>query len=238
MPLFDAHTLIGTWPSGEADLRLETLAAGMQARQVTRALVTHTNSLFYDTPTGNAQCAEICGKHAPLDPVAVLDPLSYPGCLEEMKRRLDAGATVFRLAPREHAYPFSASVGPLTAVLKRLEAARLILVDLTGLDQPSVHADIIEHIQTPTAFTVDGRTLGIALHAAAMSPHVLLETSRLTGGGAIEAAVRRVGANRVIFGSGAPLYSLGSAVMSLQFAELTDADRASIFEGNLARILK
>jgi predicted TIM-barrel fold metal-dependent hydrolase len=66
---------------------------------------------------------------------------------------------------------------------------------------------------------------------------VWVETSRLDAGGAIEAAVKYLGANRVIFGSGSPLRSIGSAVMSLQYAELSDADRAAIFEGNVQRLL-
>ena len=49
--------------------------------------------------------------------------------------------------------------------------------------------------------------------------------------------MREIGAERVLFGSGAPLTALGSAIMSVQYAELSEADRAAILEGNVARIL-
>lgn len=237
MPLFDVHTLTGSWPTGEADLSLDALAQSMKSRQIDSALVTHTGALFYDSASGNAECRQICTDQPALRPVAVINPLGFPGCLEEIKRAADAGVTAFRLAPREHNYAFSASTGPLTAVLKRLESARLLLVDLTGLPQPVIHADIIEHLETPTAFTIQGSSLGILLHAAAMSPHVYIETSRLTAGGAIEAAVRRVGSERVLWGSGSPLYSAGSAVMSLQYAELNESERTAIFSGNARKLL-
>ncbi|HEU4754061.1 MAG TPA: hydrolase, partial [Armatimonadota bacterium] len=68
-------------------------------------------------------------------------------------------------------------------------------------------------------------------------PNVWVETSNLAAGGAIEAAVKGLGAERVVFGSGAPLRVLGSAVMSVQYAELSEADRGAVFEGNLQRIL-
>ena len=54
---------------------------------------------------------------------------------------------------------------------------------------------------------------------------------------AVEAAAQQLGAERVVFGSTAPLLSMGSAVMSVQYAELSEPDRTAIFEGNIQRLL-
>lgn len=237
MPIIDAYTLVGTWPQAEVDLSLEALAAGMQARGVGRSLVTHTGAIFYDTGWGNSQVVELCSRHDPLEPVAVVDPLKYPSCLDEIDRRLEAGVKVFRLCPREHGYPFSGNVGPLREVLRRLERARLLLVDLCGLPIPSLGAEMEELLPVPTAFTVESDALGLVFHAGKSGANVWLETSRLHAGGAIEAAVRSLGGERVVFGSSSPLRSLGSAITSLQFADLADADRANILEGNVQRVL-
>lgn len=237
MPIIDAYTLVGTWPQAEVDLSLEALAAGMQARGVGRSLVTHTAAIFYDMTWGNNQVVELCSRHEPLQPVAVINPLKYPACLDEIERRLQGGVKVFRLCPREHGYPFSGQVGPLREVLRHLEQARLLLVDLCGLPIPSLGAEMEELLPVPTAFTVESDALGLLFHAGKSGPNVWLETSRLRAGGAMEAAVRNLGAERIVFGSSAPLRSLGSAVTSLQFAELSDADRANILEGNIQRVL-
>lgn len=237
MPIIDAYTLLGAWPEAEIDLSVEALAAGMQGRSVSKSLVTHTTAVFYDPALGNQQCAELCSRYEPLLPVAVIDPLRYPACLDEIERSLGRGAKVFRLCPREHGYPLSAAVGPLLEVLEKLASASLLLVDLTNLPAPVISADLPARLPIPTACTVDGASLGTVLCAGRSGPNVWIETSRLEAGGAVEAAVRGLGAGRLIFGSGAPLRSLGSAVMSVQYAEMPEPDRQLIFDGNVAKLL-
>lgn len=237
MPIVDSYTLVGSWPQAEVDLSVEALAAGMQARGVAKSLVTYTSAIFYNAALGNTQVMHLAGQHAPLIPVAVANPLDFPHCLDEITRCLDRGVKVFRLCPREHGYPFSGSFGPLRAVLRKLETARLLLVDVVGLPTPVIAAETEDLLPAPTAFSVDGASLSTLICAAKGGSNVWVETSRLDSGGAVEAAVEHIGAGRVIFGSGSPLRSLGSAVMSVQYAELSEADRAAIFEGNVQRLL-
>ena len=237
MPITDCYTLLGSWPQAEVDLSIEALAAGMQARGVTQSLVTHTSAIFYTPSLGNDQTVQICSQHQPLVPVAVVDPLKYPECLDEVARRLEQGVRVFRLCPREHGYPFQGLVGPLREVLSKLSGAQLILVDLVGLPAPVIGADLHDLLPCPTAVSVDSCALGTLIHAGRQAQNLWVDTSRLDGGGAIEAAVRHLGAERVVFGSVAPLRTLGSAVVSVQYAELSDAERSAIFEGNVQRAL-
>ncbi|MCC2669734.1 MAG: putative metal-dependent hydrolase of the TIM-barrel fold [Armatimonadetes bacterium] len=237
MPIIDSYTLVGSWPQAEVDLSVEALAAGMQARGVSQSLVTYTGAIFYHSAMGNTQVMHLASQHQPLTAVAVINPFDYPDCLDEVNRCLDRGVKVFRLCPREHGYPFSGSFGPLREVLRRLEMARLLLVDVVGLPAPVIAADVEDLLPVPTAFTVDGTGLSTLIYAAKQGPNVWVETSRLDAGGAVEAAVKHIGANRVIFGSGSPLRAIGSAVMSVQYAELSEADRLSVFEGNVQRVL-
>jgi hypothetical protein len=237
VPIIDCYTLLGPWPQAEADLSLEALAAGMQARGVSRSLVTHATAIFYNSAVGNDQALQLGKENAQLTPVAVVNPLQYPACLDEVDLRLGQGFRVFRLCPREHGYPFSGAVGPLRDLLAKLGQARLLLVDLVGLSAPVLTADVAELLPVPTVMTADGAALGTVIQAARRSPQVWVETSRLKAGGAVEAAVRHMGADRVLFGSGAPLRALGSAVMAIQYAELSDVDRAALFEGNAQRAL-
>ena len=199
MPITDAYTLLGAWPLAEVDLSVEALAAGMQARGITRSLVTHTTAIFYDQTLGNDQALQICAQHQPLEPVAVINPLIYPHCLAEIDRCLERGVKLFRLCPREHRYPFSGSVGPLRECLRRLEAAKLVLIDVVGLPAPVLTADIEGLIPTPTAFSVDGAGLGTVLAAGHQNQNIWVETSQLTEGGAREAAVQHLSSVRFFF---------------------------------------
>jgi hypothetical protein len=237
MPLVDCNTLVGAWPQAEVELSVEALAAGMQSRQVGTSLITHTAAIFYNPAAGNDQARALAAQHQPLRPVAVLNPLEYPTCLAEAERQLAAGVQVFRLCPKEHGYPLSGAFGPLREVFEALSAARLVLIDAADLANPVLSHDVADLLRCATAVTVDERNLGTAVQCGRRTPHLLVETSRLEAGGALEAAVAHLGAARVLFGSAQPLRSIGSAVMSVQFAELSDADRAAIFEGNAQRLL-
>ena len=60
---------------------------------------------------------------------------------------------------------------------------------------------------------------------------------RLLAAGALDAAAEAAGADRLLFGSRSPLLSLGSALQSLEFTELSDTDRRAVLGGNLERLL-
>ncbi len=237
MAIADAYTLLGAWPETEIELSAHTLLRAMKGRGVSRALVSHASAIFYDSAIGNRENDAICGQHAELHPVSVLNPLRYPTCIAEAEQALAQGQRAFRLCPGEHEYPFSESVGPLRELLRSLTGASALFVDVTRLAAPVISAGVLELLPAPVVFTVDAGGLGTVLHAGTVSAHVRVETSRLTAGGAVEAAAAGVGIDRLIFGSGAPLRTLGSAVMSVQYAEFSEADRAAIFESNLAGLL-
>jgi predicted TIM-barrel fold metal-dependent hydrolase len=237
VPIIDSYTLLGVWPESEIDLSVDALAQAMQARGVGRSLVTHTSAIFYDTTLGNDTVIQVCSQHAPLTPVAVINPLEYPRSQAEIERCLGKGVQVFRLCPREHGYPLSGAVGPLREAFRALESAKLLLIDIADMPAPGIAAGVEDLLPVPTVLTVDGEELGTVIHAGKSGPNVWVDTSRLSAGGAIETAVQHLGASRVVFGSGSPLLVIGSAVMAVQYAELSEADRNAVFEGNLQRVL-
>ncbi|MEI6519168.1 MAG: amidohydrolase family protein [bacterium] len=70
-------------------------------------------------------------------------------------------------------------------------------------------------------------------------PNVYLESSlvSLLAGG-LETAVKTLGADRVIFGSGFPIHSPHAAVLDVLHAEISDMDKAKIAAGNLMKLIK
>ena len=75
------------------------------------------------------------------------------------------------------------------------------------------------------------------LAAAERWPHLHLDTSRLAHFGAIETAVRRVGAERLLLGTGAPERPPTAPVNAILAAAIPDDAKRAILGGNAARIL-
>jgi predicted TIM-barrel fold metal-dependent hydrolase len=193
-------------------------------------------ALYYDAVEGNEDTATVCAGRPELIPAAVIDPRTYPGCLEEVRRRREQGFRIFRLFPEAHGYPID--FAPLEGLLPELAGGLAVFStgrpgDATALARRLADLDL-------TAALDPGGTdvLGELLAAMQSAPKLYLETTSLLAAGAIEAAVRTCGADRLLFGSGAPLRAFSSALMSIQFAELSDADRSAILGGNLAQLLE
>ena len=237
MPIIDCQTIVGVWPSSPVDLSPGALTSAMQARGVARAIACHTSAIFYDAPSGNRAVEAMAGLTPGLVPAAVLNPRRYPACLAEAKRALAAGVRCFRFFPGIHDYPFSGQLAALTETLDALRGAKMLQIDLQGAGAAHLARDFGPQLTMPTLLTVECEDLALALAAAKQIAYLRIDTSRLTATGAIDTAVRTLGADRVLFGSGAPLTALGSAIMSVQYAELSEAERAAVLEGNAAKIL-
>lgn len=235
MPFIDAHAVFGFWPLEKVDLSVDALQAAMRARSVTQSLAYSAKALFYDAGEGNDDTVSVCGQRPELLPVAVLDPRSYPACLEEARKRLAQGVQAFRLFPDRHGYPVD--FAPAAELLEEL-AGQLVIVSTAQMGAPTALARLVGNTGCRTVLELESPALlGEALAALRRCACLELATRGTEAAGALEAAVAAAGAARLVFASGSPLLSLGSALMSVQFASLSDADRASILGDNLARLL-
>lgn len=236
MPVIDCNTLAGFWPGPAAGaLPVEVVLESMQARGVGKSLLWHTAAVFHAPAVGNDLALAAARAHpGELVAAGVLDPRDPAACQAEVARLRGEGVDVYRFCPGLHRYPLSAQYGPLRAVLEGLSGVKLLCVDLG--DAP-LALDAAPLLAGPTLFTLPAERLGEALVLGKAAPALHAEVSGLLAAGAIEAAVRGLGAERVLFGSASPLQALGSAVTAVQFAELGDADRAALLEGNARRLL-
>jgi predicted TIM-barrel fold metal-dependent hydrolase len=235
MPILDLNTLFGFWPRDKVDLSVDVLVAAMRARQVARSVTYSAKALFYEATEGNDDTATVCASRPELIPAAVIDPRAYPRCVDEVRKRRAQGFRIFRFFPDFHDYPLD--FAPLDVLLP--ETAGGLALFATG--RPGAATSLARRVAASNqAVILDPRgadILGEALAAMKAAPTLLLETTSLGAAGALEAAAGAVGAQRILFGSGSPLFSLSSALMTARFAELSDADRAAILGGNLEGLL-
>jgi predicted TIM-barrel fold metal-dependent hydrolase len=235
MAILDINTLFGFWPRDKVDLSVDILIGAMRARQVARSVAYSAKALFYDTGEGNDDTATVCAGRPELVPAAVIDPRQYPQCLDEVRKRRDQGFRFFRFFPDTHGYPLD--FAPLDALLPELSGA----VALFSAGQPGAATALARRASSLNQPLVldpcRNDTLGEALAAMQSAPTLLLETTALLAAGALDTAVQAVTVSRLLFGSGSPRLSLSSALMSLQFAVLSDTERAAVLGGNLERLL-
>lgn len=84
---------------------------------------------------------------------------------------------------------------------------------------------------------VSGENLMEALSVARLLPErIHVATNNLRGVGEVGQAVATIGAERVVFASGAPNRSLGAALAFIHQAALTPEDKALILGGNARRL--
>jgi hypothetical protein len=84
---------------------------------------------------------------------------------------------------------------------------------------------------------VQGRNNRTLYALLAELPNLLIETSGLNVHRGIEDVCRRFGPQRLVFGSGYPVQSMGGAVFQLQRAELDEDDRGLVASGTLRQLL-
>jgi predicted TIM-barrel fold metal-dependent hydrolase len=101
----------------------------------------------------------------------------------------------------------------LVQVLQAHQALRVILMDVQGRNNRTLYP-LLERF-----------------------PNLAIQTAGLNVHRGIEDVVNRFGAQRLVFGSGYPLRSMGAARFQLESAEISDADRRLIGAGNMVSLM-
>lgn len=215
------------------------LLALLDRHRVLAAAALNVSALHHDAPQGNRETLALCQGHPRLYPAFVLDP-RLPGPIAQDT----TGARLLCLLPATQQYP--AAFAPIRRLLRSLketgrsvpllfEASRpgdatafATLLGEAGYDAPVLLSDVS---------SAHGATLAEALAVAHEFSNVLVATDGLRGVGEVGVAVRALGANRIVFASGAPDCSLGASLALVRHARLSPSDEAQILGGNARRLL-
>jgi predicted TIM-barrel fold metal-dependent hydrolase len=84
---------------------------------------------------------------------------------------------------------------------------------------------------------VQGRNNRNLYPLLAKLPNLYIETAGLNVHHGIEDVCRRFGAERLLFGSGYPIRSMGGALLQTRSADIDESEREMIASGNLRRLL-
>ncbi|MFB3882979.1 MAG: amidohydrolase family protein [Armatimonadota bacterium] len=254
MTLFDINAAIGHWPFRHVpNEQPAELRALLTAKGVSGAAVVNTHGLFYlDCHDANRELAEAIGDH--LDffvGVATLNP-AYPGWERDLsvcRERL--GLRALRLAPQYHGYRLG---GPESVAIARAaaELAMPLLVPHRVVDTRGRHhldveetvglaelAALWESVPEATVIMTEVDYYGakdlLREDGSLRYPNLYLDLSRMYE--SLYGLPPDLAAERLLFGTGAPLKHITPALLKLQLAEVDEAARRRIASENARALL-
>ncbi|MEU8246045.1 amidohydrolase family protein [Nonomuraea sp. NPDC048916] len=226
----DAHRLVGPVPFD--DLPVDP-TADMDRLGIGRAFVTHTLSLYSDAQAGNDALLALDDHR--LVPVPVVVPgvpgASAPSAPGEV---LDWDVRLIRLCPQRHRFDLT---GPI-ALSWLAELGLPVAVDLEETTPAQLRA-LAERLPGQRILLLNPgyRRLRALAELLTVAPNVWVEIGTVNTQGGVEWLAERFGAERLVFGTGAPVADDCGPRFLLDHLALTDGEVESIAAGSLDRML-
>ncbi len=242
MEFFDCNVRIGpvsqpppvTTPSTCAEIIQQLTEAN-----ITKALVYHSWAKEWSPAAGNDKLLEEIADYEQLYPCFVALPAATgetlsPRKLTTLAKQLHGAV---RLYPRTHGFALTRwSCGELLATLAADEVP--LLVDSSETNWRDIQQLLVEHPTLPVIVLGAGyRVDRYVFPLWEQHDNLYLEHNTYKPFWGIEDVCQRFGAQRLIFGTNFPEYTLGSAISPLVYSQLPIADRQCIAADNLRRLL-
>jgi Predicted metal-dependent hydrolase of the TIM-barrel fold len=221
----------------------EDLIKVMNNYGISNALTYHSMAREYNPVVGNEMLAEEIKRHSCLHPVWVIMPhhtgeFPNPDALKIQLR--DNNIKAVRMFPAAHEQNYNIGEWNCGVLFRMLELNRVPL--FIGLDQLSWdelfglcsnHPEL-RIVLIDLSYRVD-RNLYSLLDRF---QYLFLETIGYKVHNCIEEICSRFGAERLVFGSGMPIYSGGSAVSMINYARIGEKEKRMIAGENLKSLLE
>ena len=212
----------------------------MEYYGIGEALVYHSLAAGYNPVIGNGILIEEIKDIPSLHPAWVVMPhhtgeFPEPDALRgEMRSN---GVKAVRMFPANHCYSLAEySCGELFGMLEECRAPVMIGYNQTSPD--AVCEVMAAHPELRLVLTDFSNSAARNVYALMKKfENIFLETIMFKPLEGIEDVCARFGARRLIFGSGAPLYSGGAAAAMINYASVGDDEKEMITHGNLERLL-
>ncbi len=238
MSILDAAACIGTRSEDERPLDEGALLEQMDRAGVAEALCTHFMTIRYDMRAGNSALLGICKRQARLHPVAIINPSLYYGVAEEIVRCAGEGFAGYRLTPARQGWVAESATLP-----RALEAiARTGLPAAVEINAPGSATALARQAAGSGASVIIANAtywaLGEVAAVAEQNPDLYVEASLLVTPGVVELLASTLGAERLLFASGAPSLQIEPTLRMIQTAEIGENAREAILGGNARRLYR
>jgi hypothetical protein len=231
--IIDASTIFGFWPKRKADTALETLLRLMEEQGINRACTLSARGVFYDFIQGNQATLAAAQAHPQLIPVGTVNPCRWLGCMDEAHRLIEQGVKLFRFFPQYQEWNIGQA--PFRKLLREVLAPAGVALMIPAQMGVTAIGEMAAGIRNPVIieslrYTYWAETMVVMQEV----PNVFVEIHL---GSWLEWIKAEVGVERILFGSNAPLSYISAAMAQIEYAAVSEEDKALIFGGNLRRIL-
>lgn len=251
--MIDINAYAGPWPFRALPAATPAEVAQMlQDAGIARALVSPLEALFFEDPhIANERLAARLQPNGTLLLCAVVNP-----CLANWRETLTSaretlGARAIKLHPNYHLYEpdsdavcdclaAAAQVGLPVIVQLRMQDVRshhpLCKVPDVAVERAVEAARRVPQVQVVLGgiHFAELRSQGDAIRSL---PNVWVDLSRVEHVDGMRQSIHAVGAQRLLFGTHAPLFNVRSALLKLDEGLLSDEERAAITRENARRLL-
>ena len=228
MNVVDIGTLFGVRPATDQDLSSEMLLRMMARNGVAEALTCSLKAIQFDLVAGNDETFALCAAHPELHPLASVDPRRAPDCTAEVARCAELGCVGYRLLREYQGWAIANQA--LRHVLRAIAETGLpAIVHVPASGDATALLHLAGDLGAPVVMAaVTYGVLSEALAVMADAPHFYLEAHRVSLPGQVELCVEQVGAERLLYGSWAPMHAQRPSMDMVLGAEIGEADKAAI----------
>ena len=233
--IVDCNTSFGSDPKKTNDAPLGDLLGDLAAHNIGRAFAFSWKAVHYDPVEGNDEAIETAAEHDALIPAAVLDPRN-PSLGDEAARCHEKGVRLFRIFPELHGYDWDYL--PLERMIERFAPldVPLMVSAMPGGTLPAL-ARLSARFSFPVIMTaVSYGSAAETLAAGKLAPNLFIESHILSSPGLIELFVAELGADRLVYGSNAPVHYVGNSLAALIHAKISHDDKQAIVRDNILRL--
>ncbi|MHB1356493.1 MAG: amidohydrolase family protein, partial [Anaerolineae bacterium] len=219
--VLDAYTCIGQQPEDDRDLGTDTLLAQMSVERIDIALCCSFTAIRYDGEIGNRELLTTCRENPRLLPVAVVNPAPFYSNDTLISLYKQLGFVGLRFVPYRQGWSLESE--PFQrAVYLSSELGLPISVELGASGDATRLSHLAGGLEIPVVLAnVTYATIGEALAVLERHDNLYLEASRLVSPGIEEILVARLGAERLIFASGAPAWQIAPTLEMIRQAEVS-----------------
>lgn len=236
--IVDANTVFGAYPKRKTDVSLKSLLRTMDLNGIEKALTVSLKGAFYNYEEGNDETLKACDADKRLIPLAAVDPRRFLGGRGEVENLVRRGFKGIRLFKDIQGYPLDYS--PVIEIVESMEGLGVpLLVPCNEYGHITLLSRLTAEKDYPVI--VLGCTYSLLsefIVSARRNRNLHVETRLLASSDAIEILVEKVGASRLIFGSGILLEYFQASYRMVESAKIREEDRDLILGGNILRIIK
>jgi predicted TIM-barrel fold metal-dependent hydrolase len=232
--------VFGLWPRRDLDVSLETLLRIKQRAGISAVCSLSTRGIFHNSILGNAETLAVSQEHTDIIPVATLDLREITDYAADLKKLKAQGFKLLRFFREYQGWPLDYQ--PFDDLVRALEQVTFPLyVTVTALGEITWLGRRLRACAFPVV--VGGVNASFApLFAEAISVAtrcraIYFDTHRFDSVDAYEVFADKLGAKRLVFGSGAPLCYAESALNALRKSALSERDKQLVLHKNLDLLL-